>query len=159
VHASHGRIPSTLLFDHALSAAAQNLRSGARRLLSLGDRHTTEDFEAWSYRNDGDAFSFNAIQRLVEQLPRDIYRGKGIERLALAGGDHGVFQMAGRRSTLKLTKPPAGSTVTTELVFIGRPGATTDAALADLVDLARQQAENRAPHLVSDLRAFQVEFL
>lgn len=85
-------------------------------------------------------------------------------RLALETGDHGLLQLTGRRCWLRLFEPDptAPTPVTTELVFIGAPGTTTDAAIAAVFEEAvREQAAidlAGTGHVVDDLRSFDVVF-
>ncbi|MEN2989802.1 GTP-binding protein [Tistrella sp. BH-R2-4] len=168
VETTFGRIPLALLFDHDVSAAIPRLPREMDpthlHVHSANDDHGHDhsgDFSSWGYRSTEKSFSFNAIQRIVEKLPRGIYRAKGLIRLTLGNGEHGIFQLAGRRSSLKLTPSTPGVAVTTEIVFIGQPGTITDNDLRDLIDDAWRTANDplSGPHIVTDLRAFQVEFV
>lgn len=156
---SFGRIALTLLFDHDFSpVAAERSADGVKK--HDHDHGHTDQFAAWSYRDQDKAFPFSAIQRMAELLPRGIYRAKGIVRLAASSNDYGVFQMTGRRSSLRL-RPLDGLPPATELIFIGHPGTTTEHDLHSLIEDAWNAAHDpdAAPYVVTDLRAFQVEFL
>ena len=158
---SFGRIALALLFDHDFSPAAADRSGDGVKKHDHGHNHAhAEEFAAWSYRDQNKAFPFSAIQRMAELLPRGIYRAKGIVRLALSSNDYGVFQMTGRRSSLRL-RPLDGPPPVTELIFIGHPGTTTEHDLHTLIEDAWNAANDpdAAPYLVTDLRAFQVEFL
>jgi G3E family GTPase len=95
-------------------------------------------------------------------LPREIYRAKGIVRLDLDTGDYGILQMAGRRTTLKLSEPDASmiAPVATELVFIGASETVTEQSIAAVFDQALRAAstDSDETHIVTDLRAFNVLF-
>jgi G3E family GTPase len=102
------------------------------------------------------------VHRFVEALPAEVYRGKGFVRLDLRTGDHGEFQMTGRRAWLKLRPPDQGADRDTELVFVGTPGCLTDDGLERLAGAAEEdhlddQATGRS-HLVGDLRSFEMVF-
>lgn len=162
VTAEHGKIPLGLIFDvvHGRATPAPS----EHPVEHPGDHHHDDDghaFEAWSFRSNR-AWSFNALQRAVEHLPTDIYRAKGLVCLDLPTGDYGVLQMTGRRAWLRLCEPGAANEPpsATELVFIGKRGATTEEALAAHFEnaLAEASAPPVAPHIISDLRAFSVIF-
>jgi len=126
VATEHGRVPLALIFDEALNRSHDRLSPGAGRMDHSGL------FEAWSFRSER-RWSFNALQRATENLPTEIYRAKGLVRLALATGDFGVLQMTGRRTWLRLCEPDAsGEDPVTELVFIGTRGATSHEAIAPI---------------------------
>ena len=95
-------------------------------------------------------------------LPREIYRAKGIVQLDLDTGDYGILQMAGRRTTLKLSEPDASmiAPITTELVFIGESETVTEERISAVFDEALQAASRDSDdtHIVTDLRAFNVLF-
>jgi G3E family GTPase len=117
-------------------------------------------FRTWTFRSD-EAWSFNALDRAVADLPRDIYRAKGLVELDLGTGDYGIFQLTGRRATLRLCEPDNNKAdpVSTELVFIGTPGTVTDHDIAKVFEQALRAARSGdEPHTVTDLRAFQVIF-
>ncbi len=161
IAAEHGRVPLDLIFDmpHG-SAAALGPADGHAGHAHGHDEDHSSQFEAWSFRSDR-AWSFKALQRAMEHLPAGIYRAKGMVRLDLATGDHGIMQMTGRRAWLRLCEPEDGAAVVeTELVFIGKRGATTDGALAGHFETAFAEAGDPAnvSYVVSDLRAFSVIF-
>jgi G3E family GTPase len=160
---THGCIPLELIFHETSSMAMASIRG--RTTATIGDeRGTTQSehlFSTWTFRSNA-AWSFNALERAAADLPRDIYRAKGIVQLDLGTRDYGVFQMTGRRATLRLREPGDDGIdpVSTELVFIGRPGTVTNQAIATVFDQAFRAARDgsREPHIVTDLRAFNVIF-
>jgi G3E family GTPase len=160
---TQGRVPLELIFHETDSTAMESIRerTTATRGDEQGTTHSEHLFSTWTFRSD-EAWSFNALERAVAGLPRDIYRGKGIVQLDLGTSDYGIFQMTGRRTTLRLREPDGYRTdpVGTELVFIGKPGTVTDQAIAAVFDQAFQAARggSREPHIVTDLRAFNVIF-
>jgi G3E family GTPase len=160
VETTFGAVPLELLFDSQVNAALAHRTNGNHASSSPGDEQRHE-FETWTYRS-GEAFSFGALQHAVEHLPRDIFRAKGLVRLDLDSGDYGILQLAGRRARLTLATPhsEAYQPVTTELVFIGKPGATTTERLDAHFDWARQQAASPESNgqVVTDLRALTVVF-
>ncbi|WMS40770.1 GTP-binding protein [Acuticoccus sp. MNP-M23] len=158
VTAEHGKVPLALIFDEMQGPSPLRPVSGDH-----GEDHS-HMFEAWSFRSER-RWSFNALQRATEHLPTDIYRAKGLVRLDLPSGDYGVLQMTGRRAWLRLCQPDeAGNEPATEpateLVFIGKRGATTDEELAAHFEnaLTEATAPSAPVHIVTDLRAFNVIF-
>jgi G3E family GTPase len=155
---SFGVVPLDLVFDEALATAL----SGRRPVPALdrGDRHQGQ-FGAWVYRSER-RWSFNEIQRAVDKLPNDIYRAKGTLRLDLDANAYGVFHMTGRRSWLTLCEAEPPETMTTELVFVGRPGMVTSDSIRvhfeEAVHEAKAGARDGSGYLVTDLRAFTVFF-
>ena len=156
-----GAIPIDLLFDHEDSLAAAALRK-TNAAPSHGHRHGhSGDFASWSYRCDDKAFSFRALQRIVEHLPKGIYRAKGMVRLDLASDDYGILQVTGRRGWLRLTPKEEHGEVATEIVFIGRPDSTCAEKLREHVETSWRKANDPSTtgYAVTDLRAFSVEFV
>jgi G3E family GTPase len=139
------------LRDRSKVTTGDNERSGA-------DKHI---FRTWTFRSD-ERWSFDALERAMGALPQEIYRARGIVQLDVDTGDYGILQMAGRRTTLKLSEPGANmiARVTTELVSIGKSEAVTDQLIAAIFDEAHQAASHDSdePHIVTDLRAFNVLF-
>jgi len=123
--------------------------------------HHDVEFATWTYGSDA-RWSFNALQRAVENLSRDIYRAKGIVRLDLEPHDYGILQVTGRRGWLKLAEPesPEDAPVTTELVFIGKPGTITNESIRGLFEqaLADANCQGEEGYRIKDLRAFNVVF-
>ena len=78
----------------------------------------------------------------------------------LETGDHSVLQVTGKRGWLRLNGRENGEAeeVKAELVFIGKPGATSAEALREHFENARKEAAKGGTHLVKDLRAFEVIF-
>jgi len=102
------------------------------------------------------------LQRAVEHLPKGIYRAKGMVRLDLETDDYGILQVTGRRGWLKLVEPESDEdeVLTTELVFIGKPGSTSNDDLNLHFEQAWQaaNAQGEEGYTVTDLRAFNVIF-
>jgi G3E family GTPase len=160
---THGIVPLDLIFNEQTSTAMESVRDHASSATdghegSSDDEHS---FRTWTFRSD-EQWSFDALERAMGNLPRDIYRAKGVVRLDLDTDDYGILQMAGRRTTLRLSEPNAGMTAptTTELVFIGISETVTDQAIHEVFDQALHSARNLSDetHIVTDLRAFNVLF-
>ena len=161
---SFGVVPLDLIFADRLSQALDGVRgdvdSHHERVQAEGDR-LDETFETWTFHSD-QFWSFNALQRAVEDLPKGIYRAKGMVRLDLDTGDWGILNLTGKRAWLKLCGPdsPESEPDRTELVFIGKRGSTSNGALAAQFEASLQAARDPSgePHVVKDLRALQLVF-
>jgi G3E family GTPase len=153
-----GEVPLDLFFSDRLSTALEAFQTG-----SDGDHHhehhPDQDFAAWSYRSD-EAWSFGALQRAIQDLPDGIYRSKGIVGLDIGSDDYGILQVTGKRGWLRLMKSEDGgkADVSTELVFIGKPGSTSSDAIRDHFEQALADDRAGKELVVSDLRAFSVIF-
>jgi len=152
---SFGEVPLDLIFDDRLSQALDHAGGGQAH------EHLDAEFQTWTFRSD-ERWSFNALQRVVEDLPQGIYRAKGMIRLDLDTGDWGILNLTGKRSWLKLcgADSPEQEPETTELVFIGKPGSTTNEAIAAHFDAALHASRTQGdePYVIKDLRALQVVF-
>jgi G3E family GTPase len=155
---SRGIVPLDLVFDESFGHALAGRQPAPTQV-----RHEdhSRQFAAWVYRSER-RWSFNEIQRAVEKLPRDIYRAKGTVRLNLGTNDYGVFHMTGKRSWIELCEADTPEGVTTELVFVGRPGTITNDSIRMQFEAAVEEATSSARdgtgYLVTDLRAFTVLF-
>ncbi len=155
---SFGVVPLNLIFDDSASQLLANPKCHNPLSDSLPDpQYHDEMFTTWTYRSDR-PWSFNELQRAVEKLHQDIFRAKGIVRLNLDTNDYGVFQMTGRRSWLKLCETSSPEAITTELVFIGKPGQVTNQSIQTNFDQAVAEAQSGQGYRVKDLRSFNVVF-
>jgi len=156
-----GEVPLDLIFDDQMSRVMENLRGKNKLLTPHHEHHHGEEFATWTFRSQAE-WSFNALQRAVEHLPKGIFRAKGMVRLDLETDDYGILQVTGRRGWLKLVEqePDADEVVTTELVFIGKPGSTSNDDLKRHFEQAWQAANDQGEegYTVTDLRAFNVIF-
>jgi G3E family GTPase len=160
---THGIVPLGLIFHDQPGTAMESLRDRSKVTTADNERSGADKhiFRTWTFRSD-ERWSFDALERAMGALPQEIYRAKGIVQLDVDTGDYGILQMAGRRTTLKLSETDANmiAPVTTELVFIGKSEAVTDQLIAAIFDEAHQAASHDSdePHIVTDLRAFNVLF-
>ena len=78
----------------------------------------------------------------------------------VATGDYGIFHLTGRRSWLRLREREEGQIVTTELIFVGERGATTNESLRAHFDRTLEDVRRRGDegYIMNDLRAFDVVF-
>jgi G3E family GTPase len=156
-----GEVPLDLIFDDQMSKAMAGLRERNNLLMPYSAPHANGEFATWTFRSQAE-WSFNALQRAVEHLPKGIYRAKGMVRLDLETDDYGILQVTGRRGWLKLVEPESDEdeVVTTELVFIGKPDSTSNDDLKLHFEQAWQaaNAQGEEGYTVTDLRAFNVIF-
>ena len=159
-----GVVPLDLIFDDRLSQALDGVQGDVEHSDDHAHdegKHLDETFETWTFRSD-QLWSFNALQRAVEDLPNGIYRAKGMVRLDLETGDWGILNLTGKRAWLKLCEPGSSDQEpdTTELVFIGKRGSTSNEAIAAHFGASLQAARTPGdePHMVKELRALQVVF-
>jgi len=156
-----GEVSLDLIFDDQMSRAMESLREKNKLLTPHHEYHHDQEFATWTFRSQAE-WSFNALQRAVEHLPVGIFRAKGMVRLDLETDDYGILQVTGRRGWLKLVEPESNEAeiVTTELVFIGRPGSTSNEGLKLHFDHAWQAANDQGEegYTVTNLRAFNVIF-
>jgi G3E family GTPase len=142
-------------------AMESSLREKNKLLTPYQEHHHDQEFATWTFRSQA-KWSFNALQRAVEHLPLGIFRAKGMVRLDLETDDYGILQVTGRRGWLKLIEPESDEAeiVTTELVFIGKPGSTSNEELKLHFEHAWQAANDQGEegYTVTDLRAFNVIF-
>jgi len=156
-----GEVPLDLIFDDQMSEAMAGLRERNKPTTPHKEHDHSEEFATWTFRSQL-KWSFSALQRAVEQLPLGIFRAKGIVRLDLETDDYGILQVTGRRGWLKLVEPESDKdkAVTTELVFIGKPGSVSNDDLKVHFEQAWQAARDQGEegYTVNDLRAFNVIF-
>jgi cobalamin biosynthesis protein CobW len=117
--AVRGAIDSDLLFATGVAA----FRERARR--SGGDHLPADGFASFVYRSDG-WLDQRRFERLLDRLPRDVVRAKGIVRFA--GRDwQCLFNVTCGRAELSWVKLPAVEE--NQAVFIGRNLARHEAAV------------------------------
>ena len=138
-----------------------SLREKNKLLTPYQEPHHDKEFATWTFRSQA-KWSFNAIHRAVEHLPLGIFRAKGMVQLDLETDDYGILQVTGRRGWLKLVTPESEEdrAITTELVFIGKPGSTSNEDLKIHFEQAWQADNDQGEegYMVKDLRAFNVIF-
>jgi G3E family GTPase len=156
-----GEVPLDLIFDDQMREAMAGLQEHNKLITTHNAHEHGGEFATWTFRSQAE-WSFSALQRAVEQLPRGIFRAKGLVRLNLETNDYGILQVTGRRGWLKLVAPESDQdeAITTELVFIGKPGSTSNEELRIHFEEAWQAANTQGDesYIVTDLRAFNVIF-
>jgi G3E family GTPase len=142
---SFGEVPLGLIFDDLANHAMAGVQSA--QAAEHEHPHHDKEFTTWTYYSEA-SWSFSALQRAVEALPRDIYRAKGIVRLDLETGDYGILQVTGKRAWLKLSEPESPETVSvsTELVLIGKPGTNTNKSIGMVFEQALEDARSQGAY-------------
>lgn len=121
------------------------------------------EFETWTYTSD-EQFTFMAIRKALEKLPKSIYRAKGFLQLEAAPEDQGIFQMTGGRAWLRMGTPWESATRSTRLVLIGEKGKVDPLAINGHLDdcqklYNREALDNRKePIAVKNINALKVLF-
>jgi len=119
VPAERGRVPIELLFG------VVPMRD-RRPIEPPGPTHA--EFATWTWRA-ARPLSGAAIERVMDELPDEVWRLKGVVELD-SGGRHSL-QRVGRRWSLQALDADAGESI---IVAIGRPGAIDDGWLASRLD-------------------------
>jgi len=122
VDAVNGAVPAELLLGAADTQAPRPHDAG-------GDHGHPFETVAWEGAAPLDRAAFEAF---VAALPADVIRAKGILRLADAPERRTVFQLAGKRWSLRPGAPWGEQAPGTRLVLIGLPGSV--AGLAGRLD-------------------------
>jgi len=122
VEAVCGAIPLALLLDLSLDRMAVTTDVVGDRLVD----HRSS-YETWSFAKDG-SLDGARLRALVEQLPEGILRGKGILTLSDAPTTRTIFQLVGRRWSLKQGEPWDDALPSSQVVLIGLPGSIDAAA-------------------------------
>ncbi|MDH3303320.1 MAG: GTP-binding protein [Acidimicrobiia bacterium] len=95
-----------------------------------------QQFESWTWSSE-EPLQRGALEELMGQVPDDIWRVKGILRLADDDRRAWVLQRVGRRWSLRPIARSADEIVTSQVVAIGRPGAVDETWLTGLLGLLR----------------------
>jgi G3E family GTPase len=89
--------------------------------LSAGEVHShradSHPFFTWSYASD-QPLAFKAVREVIQTLPPNIIRAKGLVYFSEVPSQRGIFQLAGKRVSLHLAKPWGERRPQTQLVFI-----------------------------------------
>jgi G3E family GTPase len=134
----HACLPMSVLFGPQPVAALQH--APARSSSASAEVHGhhehehehehghIERFETWSW-TENRPLKLEAFKQWVRQLPKNVYRAKGILRLAEYPDCEAVFQLVGKRSSIERGRLWSGSPGN-EMVLIGARGAIVASSLA-----------------------------
>ncbi len=74
-------------------------------------------FHTWSFVSD-QPLAFRAVREVIQALPANIIRAKGLLYFSEVPDQRGIFQLAGKRVSLHLAGPWGAQSPRTQLVFI-----------------------------------------
>jgi G3E family GTPase len=128
LEATHARIPLELALGVGRFDAARMTRSADDvHVHAVGEHHDHEHdhgkvFDTWTWETDRPS-SFAALQAVFDQLPRTVYRAKGVLFLSDYPEHKVILQMVGKRAALSFAgKWPDGETPRTQFVMIASHG-------------------------------------
>ena len=129
LEASHGRIPLELALGVGRFDAARMTREADDiHVHEAGEDHHDHAhdhgkvFDTWMWQTDKPS-SFAGLQQVFDQLPRTVYRAKGVLYLADYPEQKVILQMVGKRAALSMAgKWPEGETPRTQFVMIASHG-------------------------------------
>jgi len=129
LEAQHGRIPLELALGVGRFDAARMTREADDvHIHEAGEQHHDHEhdhgkvFDTWTWQTDKPS-SFAALQGVFDQLPRTVYRAKGVLYLSDYPDQKVILQMVGKRAALSFSgKWPEGETPSTQFVMIASHG-------------------------------------
>lgn len=124
VAAEQSRIAPILLFGGG--------RGSGELPVSAQPAAAEQRFESWAW-SSGQPVDRAALEAMMERIPDDIWRLKGIVRLTDDDRRAWVLQRVGRRWSLRPIARSADGVTRSGLVAIGRPGALTDSWLDEIL--------------------------
>ncbi|MBR0785464.1 CobW family GTP-binding protein [Bradyrhizobium iriomotense] len=126
VEASHGEIPSALLFPATSDRAPAPREPGPKR-------PAEERFETLSWTSDR-PISLPRLQQAIGRLAPKLARAKGLFETVEQPGRQMVFQFAGGRATLAPGEAPPPGVPRTRIVFIAELGVLSQAELDGIME-------------------------
>lgn len=98
-------------------------------------RNHNEHFQSWRWQSD-EPLGYEGLDNALKQLPKAVFRGKGIVYLAERPHRKGLVHLVGNRRQISLGEAWGDEAPSNQLVFIGSPDATSDAELEGLLSSA-----------------------
>ncbi len=120
---SNGQVPIEILFD--LGGATQFLNTYANKQYQYRLHHDEPPFDTFTYESE-EHLSLYKLHALLRQLPKSIFRAKGILNLAEKPKHPCVLQSTGRRATITVGQPWGDDTPRNQIVFIGAKGGVDE---------------------------------
>jgi G3E family GTPase len=124
LEADHADLPLAFIFDAGMilkdrldSLPPGEVRSHTSSGLAHAHPGHLKFFHTWSYVQD-QPLAFAAVREMIQTLPPNIIRAKGIVYFSEAPARRGIFQLAGNRVSLFLEKAWGEQKPQTQLVFI-----------------------------------------
>lgn len=125
VEASQGVVPLSLLLGDV------GIHERSREPMGSDEHHPDLEYDTWSFTTeeplDGDVF-----RALVESLPGGVIRAKGIIYLRENLDQRHIFQLVGKRWSLKAEEPWQDANPLSRLVMVGLPGSI-DSDLMEMI--------------------------
>ncbi len=118
----HAKVPSAFLLgtNHHTSTPHLHSIQQSASMITSGHNHHPQ-YETWSYVFDN-PIDQAAFQAMIDALPENVIRAKGVVYLKEHPDRKFIFQMVGKRWSLEPDKPWAQARPQTRLVMIGTPG-------------------------------------
>ncbi len=129
VDSKHAEVAPTLLFGFIAAEDRHDPADSGHDRHDGHDHHGEKVFESWSWAGD-EPLERATIERLMDELPDEIVRAKGVVALTDKPDRAMVLQRVGRRWTLRPRGPWSGQP-TSQVVLIGMKGAIDDNWLAE----------------------------
>ncbi|MBF6341715.1 GTP-binding protein [Nocardia abscessus] len=152
VEASHGDVPLDILLSVGRFDPTQadlNVRAladgGCTGQCCHHDHHAHDQsttFSVWSYESEL-PFSLEALREVVQKLPPDIYRAKGLIYTSEAPERRAVLQVVGKRVDISLQDRWGERTPRTRIVVIGAAGCLDAVALRSQIEMAQTPHQGR----------------
>lgn len=157
LESTHGRVPIDLVFGPGKMAEV------ITTLTQSELQPMTPEFETWTYTCE-QPFSLMAVRKLVEDMPKGIYRAKGFLTIESMPGERAELQMTGGRAWIRLGGEWSDGLSSSVLVLIGRQGEVDASSVKILLDQYQLEYSEQTmkmatePIRVKNLRALSVAF-
>lgn len=132
IEARHGAVSLPLLLGNQPEDPTRHERVVAKCDHQRKHHHHDLAYATWGYTSDA-PLDGDTIRAFAARLPGGIIRGKGILQLREAPERRTIFQLVGRRWSLKPGDPWGGEQPRTQLVLIGLPGSVDDNRLETML--------------------------
>ncbi|MFC9833882.1 CobW family GTP-binding protein [Rhodococcus sp. NPDC127530] len=155
VEASHGDVPLDILLsvgrfdpvqaDLTLRALDSGGCTDPHCRHDHHSHHPSTTFSTWGYESEL-PLSLEALREVVQKLPPDIYRVKGVIYTSDAPERRAVLQVVGKRVDIALQDQWGERTPRTRIVVIGAAGRIDAAALRAQIEMAQAPARAEPNH-------------
>lgn len=138
-HGSHERAHGSHAHAHGSHEHAHG--HGSHAHASAAHAHGHPEFETWSFSSRS-PISSRRLRRVIDRLPPQVYRVKGVVQLIRDRGRRAILHVVGRRAELQLGEPWGDEPPRSELVFIGMPGGLDPEVLRRELESCEQSPED-----------------
>jgi G3E family GTPase len=118
--AKHGKVPLKLLLGHEGDGGMPS--KPLRSIPDPDEHHPDVEYDTWSFTSDH-PMDGEAFRAMVESLPEGVLRAKGILYLQEDPGQRHIFQLVGKRWSLKAGDAWDDEQPTSKVVMIGVSGS------------------------------------